>query len=401
MISPITKKYFSTRTDWDLNLNELAQLINERKSQGLEILDLTESNPTRCGFEYPTEAITKALTQPENFIYNPSPKGQIHAREAVVSYYLEQGVVLDPEQIFLTSSTSEAYSLIFRLLCNPGDSVWVPSPSYPLFGFLADLNDIELQSYELMADQNWKIDFSSLEKIITNTTKAILLVNPNNPTSSYIQQEEMEKLIRLSQEKEWALISDEVFFDYSFASLKKISLIKTNTVLTFTLNGLSKILGLPQMKLGWMVVNGPENLKKEAIERLEVIADTYLSVNTPIQNALPQILPLRNQIQDQIKNRVQLNFRFLKEILSTHSQIEVLNMDGGWYAILKIQECDNEDEWTLQLLKEKGVLIHPGHFYNFLESGYFVISLLTPCQFFEEGIKRMSHFKVRNTKHGA
>ncbi len=383
------KKYFSHRTNWDLNINELTQLLREKKAQGLSIFDLTESNPTKCGFEYPTEAITKTLTQSENFNYEPSPRGQLHAREAIVSYYLEQGIVLDPEQIFLTSSTSEAYSFIFRLLCNPGDSVAIPSSSYPLFGFLGDLNDIELQSYELMVDRNWEIDFSSLEQLIPTRTKAILLVNPNNPTGSYIQKEEMGKLTKLSQEKELALISDEVFFDYSFSSIQKTSLSKNNQVLTFTLNGLSKILGLPQMKLGWIVINGPDRLKKEAIERLEVIADTYLSVNTPIQNALPQLFPLRNQIQDQIKSRVQTNFHFLKEFLSNHSQIKVLNMDGGWYAILKIEGVEDEEEWPLQLLKSEGVLIHPGHFYNFLESGYFVISLLAPTHTFHEGLKKV------------
>ncbi len=383
------KKYFSDRTNWNLNINDLAQLIHEQKIKGLPILDLTESNPTKCGFEYPTELITKAITQSDNFIYEPSPKGQLHAREAIVSYYLLQGITLDTEQIFLTSSTSEAYSFIFRLLCNPGDSVAIPSPSYPLFGFLGDLNDIELQPYELRVDQNWEIDFPSLEQLISTRTKAILLVNPNNPTGSYIQQEEMGKLTKLSQEKELALISDEVFFDYSFSSIQKTSLASNDQTLSFSLNGLSKILGLPQMKLGWIIINGPDRLKKEAIERLEVIADTYLSVNTPIQNALPQILPLRNQIQEQIKNRVQTNFEFLKALLSTHSQTEILNIDGGWYTILKIEGIEDEDAWTLQLLKEKGVLIHPGHFYNFSQSGYFVISLLTPAHTFQEGLKKV------------
>ena len=385
------KKYFASRTDWNLTSNPLTQFLKERQATGIPILDLTASNPTRCSFNYPIQEISKALTQSQSFIYEPHPKGHVEARNAIAAYYEEMGIQLNPEHIFLTASTSEAYSFIFRLITNPGDSILVPQPGYPLFDFLCTLNDIELTPYPLIYEKNWHIDFETLSKSIQPRTKAILLVHPNNPTGSYIRTAEKHAFVSLAKENKLSLISDEVFFDYPLKheSKKFHSFAGSSEVMTFTLNGLSKMAALPQMKLAWIVVTGPKEISQKAVSRLEIITDTFLSVNTPTQVALSEILKNRKFIQNQILKRLHENEKFLRNLIKNFPACEYLESEGGWYVILKMPKTKTDEEWALELLKKQGVLVHPGHFYNFDDEGHLVISLLPSPEIFVEGMNKI------------
>jgi len=376
---------FSKRTHWHFRLNRLTQALHKIRASGHEVLDLTESNPTRCLFQYPSE-IVSALNNSQNLNYAPSPKGILRAREAVVAYYSEKGISLDPEQIFLTASTSEAYSFLFRLLLNPKEHLLIPRPSYPLFEYLSGLNDVVCDAYPLVYDEEWRIDLEGIKEIHPKT-RAIVLVHPNNPTGSFVKREERTFLAQLAAENQLSFICDEVFLDYAYQ--KKESPVSTfageNTVLTFTLSGISKMLGLPQMKLAWIVVNGPKELRDPAIERLEIIADTYLSVNTPSQEALSRWFSFRPVLQKQIQNRSRSNRNFLVEQCHK-SPCELLHAEGGWYAILRLPETKSEEEWVLELLAKKLVLVHPGYFYDFNEGPRIVMSLLPPTDRFKEGV---------------
>ncbi|MBI1871299.1 MAG: pyridoxal phosphate-dependent aminotransferase [Chlamydiae bacterium] len=388
------KNLFSKRTNWNLEANPITKALQKRRDSQLPILDLTESNPTHCGFDYPTQELAQVLTQPQSFQYHPNPKGLLEARRAIAKYYQDQGHSINPEQIFLTSSTSEAYSFLFRLLVNPQENILIPRPGYPLFDFLSDLADVELKTYSLFYEKNWQIDFESLKNNVNPDTKALLVVHPNNPTGSYIKKNEFFELIQLAHHEEIALVSDEVFFDYAVESNEKHTrLAGISEVLSFTLNGLSKMVGLPQMKLGWMVVNGPQKLLTQALDRLEVITDTYLSVNTPIQQALPWIIENCKTIQNPIKMRVLNNLKWLKEKIIPFPACEVLKVEGGWYALLKIPKTRSDEEWVLTFLEKEGVFVHPGHFYQFEKEGYLVISLIVPPETFQEGVRRiLSYF---------
>ncbi|MGH9852136.1 MAG: pyridoxal phosphate-dependent aminotransferase, partial [Blastocatellia bacterium] len=308
---------FSKRFKWSLESNRLAWLIEAKRKSGAPILDLTQSNPTQAGFDYPTEEILAALAQTPAMLYEPAPRGLIVAREAVAGYYAERGFSVDPEHIHLTASTSEAYSYLFKLLADQHQSVLVPQPSYPLFEFLAALEGVDLQPYELSYVHNlgWRIDFDSVERAITSDTRALIVVSPNNPTGSFIKLHEVEQLNAICAERGLALIVDEVFGDYGFDAdeSRAASLVSNDAALTFVMSGLSKVLALPQMKLGWIVTNGPAGLRDEAIERLDLIADTFLSVGAPVQHSAPAWLPLRRALQDQILNRVRGNLNWLEQ----------------------------------------------------------------------------------------
>ncbi|MBI5415716.1 MAG: pyridoxal phosphate-dependent aminotransferase, partial [Candidatus Omnitrophica bacterium] len=276
--------FFSHRTNWPLSSNRIAKVLDQLKKANISFIDLTESNPTRCGFGYPSGRILRPLASDKNLRYEPQPQGSLEAREAVSRYYREQGHEVAVERIFLTASTSEAYSCLFRLLVDAGQEVLFPRPSYPLFQFLGDLNDVALNYYPLAYTDHWHIDFAQMEGCIQPATKAVVLVNPNNPTGSFIKKDELSALNRICRAKNIPVISDEVFADFAFPGSKDaVSLVNNDAVLTFVLGGLSKTLALPQMKLSWIIVSGPEELAQEACQRLEVIADTYLSVNTPVQ----------------------------------------------------------------------------------------------------------------------
>jgi len=381
---------FAARTDWVLTPNRLSRHIAERRRQGLEVLDLTESNPTHCGFEAPEE-ILQAFGDPRSLIYEPDPRGLVRAREAVCDYYAARGTRVSPEQIFLTTSTSEAYSYVFRLLADPGDKVLIPQPSYPLFHFLAGLNDLEAVSYPLRYDQQWHIDLEIAANCLSPRAKAIVVVHPNNPTGSYVKTDELSFLTDVCQKNQTALIADEVFADYAFekGGQRVASHAGMSQVLTFTLSGLSKISALPQMKLGWMVVSGPPELLSGALERLEVIADTYLSVSAPLAHALPKLLERRAAVQPKIMERLRRNLARVDEAIRACPNLLRLESEGGWYAILQVPATLSDEDWAVELLSQEGVLVHPGHFYDFPGDGYLVISLLTDEEILQEGMTRI------------
>jgi len=374
---------FSRRTEWNLAPNRLAVAHQEAISSGSKIIDLTISNPARVGIQYDESAILKALTNPKALDYDPQPKGLRSAREAVARYYAS---VVDPESLILTTSTSEGYSYVFRLLCNPGDEILVPKPSYPLFDFLADLQDVKVVPYSLIYDHGWQIDFHSLEAGLTKNSRAIVLVHPNNPTGSYISAEEGERLNELCHQHQLALVVDEVFLDYAHDGEHRPTFAANQDALTFTLSGISKISALPQMKLAWIAVSGPQSQIAAAMQRLEVVADTYLSLNAPVQLAAPVLLDQRKTVQPQLMRRVGANLAELDRQLAGQKSSSRLEVQGGWYAVLRIPVTGSDEDFAIDLLQRRGVLIHPGHFYDFPTDGYLVLSLITREEEFRKGI---------------
>ena len=384
---------FSRRTDWKLTHNRFTEAQLEIEKNGRKLLDLTVSNPTRVGVEHDRQ-ILQSLLNPEAMDYDPQPKGLLSAREAVANYYQEQykGIHFDPESLILTTSTSEGYSYVFRLLCNPEDEVLVPKPSYPLFEFLADLQDVKLVPYPLIYDHGWQIDFPSLQKAVNSRTRAIVVVHPNNPTGSYASQDEQSSLNRFCNEHGLALIVDEVFLDYAHDGIRRLTFAANHQALTFTLSGLSKISAWPQMKLAWIASSGPAEQLHEAMQRMEVIADTYLSVNAPIQLAVPVFLEQRKKVQPFLLRRIQTNLMELDRLLVLQKSCVRLNVEGGWYAVLRVPVTQSDEDLAIAIMKNLSVLVHPGHFYDFSSDGYLVVSLITESKQFSEGIKRILDF---------
>ncbi len=382
---------FSSRLHWDLRPNRLAQVLGAARRQGAEILDLTESNPTHAGFLYPAEQILGSLSDPRGLVYEPEPAGMRAPRAAVEDYYSARGFVVDPSRIFITASTSESYAWLFKLLADAGDEVLVPRPSYPLFEFLAQMELVRVVQYPLVYHDGWAIDLDALKRAAGERTRAIVLVNPNNPTGSFVKRRELEAMITLCAERGLALISDEVFADYRFGAdpEREPSLAGIDEVLTFCLSGLSKICGLPQMKLGWIVIGGPAALRSEAVERLELIADTYLSVGTPVQHALPRLIEAGAAVQKQIAARASENLHALQDLVADSSPAQVLKVEGGWYATVRVPRTKTEEQWCIELLEQDNVLVQPGFFYDFESEAYLVLSLLTPVNTFREGVKRV------------
>ena len=377
---------FADRTRWNLTTNRLAEALARTRSSGKKLLDLTASNPTECGFHYDRSAILAALSNPAALEYHPDPRGLAAAREAVRSYYAARGISINSNDIFLTTSTSEAYSFAFRLLADPGDELLIPTPSYPLFDFLADIQDVKLVHYPLIYDHGWQIDFHVLERAITPRTRGVIVVHPNNPTGHFTKPAEMDRLNRLCAQSGLAIIADEVFLDFQLSPESPQSFAGSAAALTFAMSGLSKISGLPQMKLAWMIVTGPEEVKREASARLEIIADTYLSLNAPIQLAAPVLLEQRHSIQQQLMTRVRKNLAELDSQLSAQKHCARLEVEGGWYAVLRVPATRPDESLAIELLEQHGVYVHPGHFYDFSADGYLVVSLITPEQEFAEGI---------------
>lgn len=383
---------FAQRTSWKLAPNRHSQAIESARKRGIRLLDLTASNPTRCNFDFDSAAILNSLADPESLDYHPQPQGLLSPRKSVSDYYSELPFSprqIAPERIFLTTSTSEAYSFLFRLLCDPGDEVLIPRPSYPLFELLADIQDVQLRPYDLFYDHGWHIDVAGLSNAAGPRTRAVLFVNPNNPTGSFVHANELRQIANLWKERQVAVISDEVFLDYAIEKRAELSLAFEEERLSFALSGLSKISCLPQMKLAWIVVNGPEELREAAISRLEIIADTYLSVNAPIQHALPALLGQRADIQRQLIARIQQNLKTLDEFLARNSALDRLVVEGGWYAVLRVPVTKSDEEVAIELIERAGVVVHPGHFYNFAQYGYLIVSLITPQTEFQEGIARL------------
>ena len=383
---------FASRTNWNLAENRLTLALAEHRRNGRPLLDLTVSNPTEAGFAYDERAILPTLQNPASLRYEPTPQGLVSAREAVTNYYAGKNVPVSASDIFLTTSTSEAYSWLFRLLCNPGDEVLIPTPSYPLFDFLADLNDIRLIRYPLLYDHGWQLDFASFERAITPRTRAAIIVHPNNPTGHYAKPGEQLHLSVLCAKNNLALIADEVFLDFPGHGAAATSFATQTAALTCTLSGLSKLCGLPQMKSGWIVLSGPDHLRLEARQRLEVIADSYLSVNAPIQHALPALLATRAQFQSQLLARVRANLHFLDQEIAKQKTCSRLAVEAGWNVILRVPVTRSDEELALDLLTEHGVLVHPGHFYDFSQDGFLVLSLITCEKDFAEGAHRLFSF---------
>jgi aspartate/methionine/tyrosine aminotransferase len=380
---------FSNRTAWNLESNPLSKALAERIASGKPVIDLTESNPTKCGFYFEAEQILGALSDPASLQYDPVPQGLLPARNAVADYYRARGCAINVNDTFLTTSTSEAYSFLFRTLCNPGDELLIPQPGYPLFNFLADIQDVTTVRYPLIYDYGWQIDFYALQRAITPRTRGIIVVNPNNPTGHFCSADDMNRLNQLCLERELALIADEVFLDFYFGKAILPSFASNNSALTFTMSGLSKISGLPQMKVAWLIATGPQALKQQAVARLEMIVDTYLSMNTPMQLALPVLLELRQKFQQQCMERARNNLAQLDKLLSTQKLCTRLNIEGGWYAILKVPVTGSDEELALELLNTRGVYVHPGHFYDFPADGYLVVSLITPERPFAAGMEAL------------
>jgi aspartate/methionine/tyrosine aminotransferase len=363
---------FSHRLPPELRPNALSALLTEKRRSGARILDLTESNPTHAGIEYPAGFLS-SLASEAAARYEPEPFGLPAARERIAREYNTPA-----DRVILTASTSEAYSWLFKLLCDPGDEVLVPRPSYPLFEFLAALESVNVRHYNLFYDHGWFIDFHTIEQSLTPRTRAIVLVNPNNPTGHFLRRHELSRLTAFGL----PVVSDEVFRDYTLqpAPDSVLTLQNVDDALVFALNGLSKTVGLPQMKLAWMIVNGPSAAVREAITRLEIIADTYLSASTPVQCALASLLELRGPVQHQILARLRLNLEFLRS-----TGLRVLDVEGGWYAII----AGADEDSVIPLLRDHDVLVQPGYFYDFERPGYLILSLLTPPGVFREGVARI------------
>jgi aspartate/methionine/tyrosine aminotransferase len=380
---------FSERTKWNLAANKLSEALARHRASGKRLIDLTVSNPTDCGFAYETDTILRALQNPATLRYEPNSKGLEVARRAVANYYAERGAAVSLDDIILTASTSEAYSFVFRLLCNPGDEVLIPAPSYPLFAFLAEIQDVKLVRYPLIYDHGWQIDLHSLQQAITPRTRGLIVVNPNNPTGHFVKEQELAKLNELCAASDIALIADEVFLDFALGSQGAISCAANSGALTFTLSGLSKICGLPQMKIAWVIASGPDELKRQALERLDVIADTYLSPSAPVQLATPDFLELRRGFQAQVIARVRRNLLELDRQLGEQSVCTRLEVEGGWYAVLRVPAVQTDEELAIALLETRDVYVHPGHFFDFGGEGYLVVSLITVEEEFALGIARI------------
>ena len=383
---------FSARFHWDVRPNRLARALAEKRRAGERLLDLTESNPTRAGLEYPPE-ILAAFDDPGMLAYDPAPAGALGARESVAAYYAARGEHVAPERILLTASTSEAYAYLFKLLADPGDQVLVPRPSYPLFEYLGAMESVEVRHYPLAYHGGWSIDLDALQAAISPRTRAVALVNPNNPTGSYVKRFELERLARLCAERGIAIVSDEVFSDYAFAPdpERVATLAGVNECLVFAMSGLSKVAGLPQMKLGWIVGNGPAAMRAEAMEKLEWIADTYLSVGTPVQRAAARLLAAGEAVQRQIRERTAANLAHARAALAG-SAANVLTVEGGWYIAAQLPRIRSEEDWAVELLERENVQTQPGFFYDFESEAYLILSLLTQPAVFREGIAKLRGF---------
>jgi alanine-synthesizing transaminase len=389
---------FAKRTNWDLAPNRLSLALAAHRSAGKPLLDLAVSNPMECGFEYDRTAILKALSNSAALSYEPNPRGLESARRAVAGYYADRGEDVSVEDIFLTTSTSEAYSYVFRTLCNPGDELLIPSPSYPLFDFLADIQDVSLVRYPLdyfkgdrkaVNDHGWQIDFHALEQAVTPRTRGVIVVHPNNPTGNFVKSTEMAKLNAICSAREISIIADEVFLDFVLDENRPASFAANRAAPTFTLSGLSKISGLPQMKAAWLIASGPQQWKREALARLEVIADTYLSVNAPVQLAIPKFLEQHHAFQQQVMSRVRRNLAELDHQLAAQKAVSRLAVQGGWCTVLRVPATHSDEDLAIGLLTTQELYVHPGHFYEFPSQGYLVASLIIPEQTFAEGTSRL------------
>jgi alanine-synthesizing transaminase len=381
---------YSRRLTWDHSQNSFTRLVDEQRRSGAALLDLTSANPTEVFDNYPHAEIQQAYARLDDFTYRPDSLGTERARTAIADWYERRGIHVSPDQLALTASTSEAYALLFKLLCDPGDEVLVPTPSYPLFEYLARLDSVEIVPYRLLYDGSWFVDFASVREAISARTRAIVVVNPNNPTGSFLKSHETAELLKIAEEHNLPVVADEVFMDYAFAAVGDYTrtLIGCDRVLSFSLGGLSKSAGMPQMKLAWIVVNGGAEIRGDVRERLELLLDTYLSVATPVQNALGELLAIGDGMARQIRARIQRNRAALDGILKD-SPVHVLHAEAGWSAILQLPNIAREEDWIAELIGRRQVLVQPGYFFDMPSEPYAVVSLLTPEDVFAEGIQRL------------
>jgi len=381
---------FSGRTRFDLRPNRLAAALEAKRAAGVRLLDLTESNPTRAGFVAPADVL-ESLADPAGRLYEPVAQGLLLAREAVSRDYARRGHAVPPERILLTAGTSEAYAFLFKLLCDPGDEVLVPRPGYPLFDYLAGLESVVTRSYTLAYDGEWHLDLPALRGAITPLTRAVVVVSPANPTGQYLKSHELSGLVELCAERDLALVSDEVFADYAWSEdpRRVTSVAGDGPALAFSLGGLSKSCGLPQLKLAWIAVGGPGAKRAEAQARLEIVADTFLSVSTPVQVAAPTLLRRLPELQAGIRARLAGNREALAEALGGNSPVSMLASEGGWYAVLQVPATLSEEETTLRLLERHDVLVHPGYFFDFPREAFLVLSLLPPSADFAKGVRHV------------
>lgn len=403
-----TPVMFSRRLQWPYPENRLSRLLEEKRRRGAAVLDLTESNPTRVGLRYPEEAIAEALRAASAPAYDPAPRGLEEARAAIASWHASRrGLVVDPDRIVLTASTSEAYSYLFKLLADPGDAILAPRPSYPLFDYLAALDGLRVEGYALHDDgDRGMIDFEALERESGEggvpAPRALVLVNPNNPTGAALRDHERACLQDWARRARCAIISDEVFLDFldgpegagpgGAEGDRIVSLLSPGggePPLQFALGGLSKACGLPQLKLGWIAVDGPEAAVREALDRLDLIADTYLSVGTPVQRAAARLLEIGDSIRALIQARLRQNLEALRGAVARVPPCRLLRRDGGWYAVIQIPAVVPEEERVVSLLAEDDVLVHPGFFFDFPKEAYLVLSLLPDPEAFREAIRRL------------
>ncbi len=385
---------FSRRFQGNQTANRLTRTLQRKKEGSVPVLDLTESNPTRAGIVYDTAEIARGLSLPAGMLYEPSPRGLPAAREAISRYYRDRGIAVSPDSLVLSSGTSEAYGYLFKLLADPGDEVLVPVPGYPLLNVLTELDAVRLVPYRMLYDDahGWSVDLERLRNTVSNRSVAIAVVSPNNPTGSFLKRGELAGMAELCRRFQLALIVDEVFSDYVAGEdpTRVASAVDHDAALTFCLNGFSKIVGLPQLKLAWTHVSGPAELRTQSLERLEYIADAYLSVGTPIQHAASIILQQRGAVQKQILDRLAENEQVLRAAISRVPSCRLLLREGGWYSVVQLPDEVSDEDLTVALLEEDDVLVHPGYFYDFPAGSHVVASLLTPPNAFRDGVEKLA-----------
>ena len=380
---------FSNRLPWSTPRNSYTSLLEEKRKTGVRLIDLTISNPTAAFADYPHAEIAQALGAIRDFRYEPEPFGALPSRQAIANWYAAQQISVRPDRIALTASTSEAYAVLFKLLCDPGDEILIPCPSYPLFEYLASAEGVRTVPYRLDYDGAWFIDFESMQRAISARTKAIVIVNPNNPTGSYLKDHELRQLTECALSHRLALIADEVFMTYPATSQdgRVRTLIDRDDVLSFSLNGLSKAAGMPQMKAAWIVLNGPASELNLAAAKLELLLDNYLSVSAPVQKALPELLRIGGEMQDKIAARAHENIAALTPF--RESALTPLATEGGWSAILQIPNIYTEQEWISRFLTDEDIVVQPGYFYDMAKEAYVVVSLIASPIDFSQGIQRL------------
>lgn len=383
---------FSQRLPPHADTNAISAAIAAAAAGGT-LVDLTESNPTRAGFDYPPDLLA-GLGSEAGLVYEPLPLGLLEAREAIAADAARRGVSIDPAHVVLSASSSESYGWLFKLLCNPGDGVLVPRPSYPLFEHLTRLEAVRVIPYDLEYHGRWQIDFASIASAPPDT-RAVLVVTPNNPTGSYLDSAELGRLVSICRDRDWALIADEVFADYALETTSPLTDVAARAdVLSFSLGGASKALGLPQVKLGWMVAGGPAAPRDAALAALELIADTYLSVGTPVQQAAPELLRRGAAVREQILGRITQNLARARTLVSAHPSCELLRVEGGWSAVVRVPATRSEEDLVLELLRRERILVHPGFFFDFRHEAFVVVSLLPQPDIFGAALDRVLRFAV-------